>query len=1615
MSNFKEKRLIFREKDPQAAEESAFWRNVPKDYGSCGIGFVVTKEATRTAIEMALQGLCGMKDRTGEAFKVGDGAGVIFETESARDFYERFLPGGKHLEESDKLSVGMFFFEPELGGNPKNQKRRIEVIMKQQGIHVHGWRKVPFNDDVLPAHMKNQVHYRWQLLYSPPSGMPKYLYNRQLFYAQQRIEREVAGAYPVSLNSGTITYKAKATPGQFKGLYPDLHDPDLVTRQMGFHARMGTNTTVTEPNTQPFRVLWHNGELVSDAAQSSAQADFERRVGMTGAHENCVTVSRGRSDSSHADGMVQALTLHRIITRGALRRRMLPARDDQLRGSGETLRYHDLIWRTQGPLAAMQGPGAIVVMTGHKVHVAMDPLGLRTFGIYGKEGLIVGSSEIGSPPLPIEELEFVHTLEGGQMASIVDGRLTLGEDLEQLMATRAGLALHGDSRLFDLNLAPYSRSPELLSTEQTIKLWNHVGGEQYVVEVLRHMAAYAKEPIEGMGDVRPLAILSPGRLRTAEYFTQVVGVVTDPPMDSLREGVTMDTRVTLGKPPKQVDVNDPNKFEATPEFKMDSPFLNPAQMEEIISGNKLTNGDKPKHVIIDTTFDGKTGAELEAKLDEIIEEVVGMAEEGEQPIIIFSDERCQNEERLFVPPAFIASGVHQALRAKGYRDNVKLVFDTMDALESHDMALLIAQGADAVYPGLLWDAVINDQIEYQKGEEFKKAIDKGGIAEISLRERMINVQQSLNESLRVIMSKHGVISINGYRGSCLFEILGIDTRLSQKYFPYNVSRISGLDFDDLVEDQTERLKEKRTGLRTVREASSRKGKIMMYLNQILLKDKVASPEEAYAKLIEYIENERDPVFLRDLLGFVWAEQREGQELLTSDVESVASIICRHFRGAQMSDGAIGPVAHAAIAAAINELADELMPQLGESAEADKGYSDRLDPRPKSGSGEGGEDPCRYLGGDFEEACSYSKQIASGRFGMDAYYIMSVGDDGELNIKIGQGAKPGEGGHVKGSKIDDRLAAQRGTQPGVELVSPPTQHDIYSIEDLMRLIWDIRAVHPKIKTVSVKVTTKAGIGTIAVGVAKSGADKAILSGREGGTGAAKSSAIRHTGTPLELGIMEAFRALQEVGMVDKIRLEVDGGIVTGSDIVKLAIMGADEFGFGTSILQGGEGCILCKACHDGSAETGCPVGICIQNAEALARLGLGAKAEKYLSQGGDILQFADQFVKCKAAIKHYWTLVAKDVQQILAKLGVNSLEECRGRYELLKRIKRNHKSDKVDLGFIWNDAVKPEDIPDFGDMAINMKNPVNEINQQMIDAAMAYSGEGPFEMEIDLPGVADPDTFDPEMTMRTIGGTLAGLIASGKVKPPKDGFNFRFNGYVGQSFGFCMVDGIRLELQGIGRDFIGSGMCGGKIVVKPPEHLKSFEPVPLAGASCAYGMRGGKLFVAGKVGQRFGVRSCLNATMVCEGTGKWAFEYMTGGTGVVLGDVGNQVGSGMSAGELFLWNGDGGIEDRLFKGDEKPSWMDEEDWKTRKQNVPQIVPMDEADYAKLRGLIEEFYADTGSLRAQIILETWDEFKNHFVKVVPKNKPKPPQPSERGRERLTQLGEFPMIRRKSAEVS
>ncbi|MBI2634767.1 hypothetical protein HYW82_03825 [Candidatus Peregrinibacteria bacterium] len=639
---FAENRLVFN-RDSEKFSESPFWRNVRQEHDACGIGFVVTKNATREAVTMALDGLCGMRERSGSAFDAGDGAGIIMETAGARKFYEQFLPKDRHVEQDTDLAVGMFFLDRQLDGGGKEMRKRIKRMLFEHGIVVHGWRDVPTTYDVLPAHIRGKQPECWQLLYSRGDGMGKQKFREALFRVQQRIERELKGVYPASLQPDTIVYKARATPDQLIRVYGgDFCHPDFVSSQVGFHGRMSTNTEPDPENAQPFGLIWHNGEINTDRALSGAQRDLEVRLGLTLEGEECVTVDPKRSDSSHFNGMLKSLISTSDISGPvAMRRRGTPARSDLYRYDEETRKHFELIERTQGAMAAKQGPEAICGMTASRVWVTMDPLSLRTFWIYGDDDVTVGSSLPGSPPIPLDKLKFVHRLKGGNIASVRKGKLVLPDEMEKIITRDDRLVMVGDSRLIDISRRAElpDENVELLSKSDVIKLWNQVGGDQHVAEVLDNMALNGKEPIYGMGDDRPLAVMSPGRLRMAAHFSQVVAVVTNPPIDPLREGADFVLKTFLGCSPKQTDINDPNTYQASPELVCSSPILNLPKMKAIRENGEVAYRE------IDTTFEGTTGADMEKRLKEIIQQCVALAEAGNYPILIFSDRRAREEGR----------------------------------------------------------------------------------------------------------------------------------------------------------------------------------------------------------------------------------------------------------------------------------------------------------------------------------------------------------------------------------------------------------------------------------------------------------------------------------------------------------------------------------------------------------------------------------------------------------------------------------------------------------------------------------------------------------------------------------------------------------------------------------------------------------------------------------------------------------------------------------------------------------------------------------------------------------------------------------------------------------
>jgi len=1441
--------------------------------GRGGCGIVALAELRRgpshELIRDALQAIACMEHRGGCLGRTGDGAGLLFRPE--RSFFERFLARDRPLPEGETLVVGSVFLRRGETGLRAVQ-REFDGYLRREGLEPLGWRTVPVRPEVLGETAREDMPSIRQVFVGRGHRPEKQL-GEALATARRNVERDLAGQVSVpSLNPYTTVYKALATGAQLADFYPDLADERLATRVVLGHRRYSTNTFSNWNLVQPFRVLAHNGEINTIRANTRAVQDLERVLGL---HD--VLLANG-SDSAQLDRAVE-LVGHRVAEGGlaeALRRLVPPVWRTASADAAER-RFFEASQRMFGTLGAWDGPAALVATDGDVLVAMLDRLGLRPLRWCElRGGRVVVGSEMGAVPVDPAEIVRDGQLEPGAM---LVGDLATGEVVEpgrsgRWIAERADAQLaFGD--LATSALVPVERDPDT----EPVPEWalNKLGWNRERVQRFRDMARGGKEAVHSMGNDRPLGIFRENHPRLFSFLNQIVAVVTNPAIDPLREGAAMDLTVYLGSAPSLDRTGSPR---VAPQYKLDRPLLT----NEETAALKKGAGDAPLAHVLDATFvDTGDPSVLSRRIHELADEAVA-AVHGGASILVASDRKTMLVERLPVPALLLVGALHRALAADGVARRAGIVVESGEVVEGHDVAVLVAYGATAVNP-------------YAMLSLARK------VRNVGAEEAEANVLESLLRMLKRIMSKMGITTIDGYRGSGLFEAIALSPHVIDYFLPGTESSLGGVTLKELYDDIVARAG---GGERLV------SGKAMaVYRKEVTeilqLVARNGNEQGDYDRFAAVLD-ETPPVYLRDALEFVPGAAVEETRRGGGEPASVHEIVKSCFRGAAMSHGALHATAHRAIAAAFNS----------------------FDAR--SNSGEGGEDPRRNPGGPWASDRNRIRQVASGRFGVDAAYL--AGAD-EIEIKIGQGAKPGEGGHLPGHKVTAEIAKIRHTQPGVTLISPPPHHDIYSIEDLAQLIRNLREVNPR-AAIGVKVPSVTNLGTIAVGIAKAGADVITVSGCAGGTGAAYSGSIFHAGVPLERGLTEAHQYLLANGIRDRVRLCADGGIKYAPDIAKVLALGADCAGFGTALLVA-ENCVFCRGCNLGN----CPVGITTQDKTK--------QAERWMLKHNPELEDAlvdERYLEAKQGVVRYLTCVAEHLRAILAELGLRHPRELVGRVDLLRH-KRTGKErwDLLDVSELLADYREDRTGAAGGPAREPRGHGASRLNGGLLDEArkqLAAAPDEPARLERDLsPGANE-----------AFGATVAGAIAAGEL-PAGGRVEVRARGFAGQGFGFAATSGMSLRLEGYANDVVGESMGGdARIVVVPPADRPDDTVPHLVGNAAAYGATGGTLFVAGSAGQRFGVRNS-GATLVAEGAGEYAFEYMTGGLGVVLGPVGAYVGSGLTGGEVAVFDPDGLLPDRLHK------------------DAVIASGVEPGRLADLRSLLEHFAEETGSPRAAAILARWDE--------------------------------------------
>ncbi len=1404
--------------------------------GGCGVGAIadLAGRPSRALVDMALGGLACMEHRGGAIDDTGDGAGLLLSVDPL--FFERFLVPGAHLPAGHQLSVGVMFFPVGETRNLPHYRREVEGIFRRHGLTPLGFRHVPVDETALGKDALLSRRDVFQVMVG--EGMvPREDLARTLHRVKAQIEQQIHDLYVVSLSPSTVVYKALATGDQLRRFYPDLRDPEMRADVVVFHRRYSTNTFSNWYLAQVFRTMGHNGEINTIKANRNAVQNLEVELSL-----GSLLMPQG-SDSADMDRVVELFTSRGVSLPETLVRMMPMAYRDLPNLSPEGRRFYQGVQRALGTLGAWEGPAAVLATDGRHLVGALDRMGLRPLRwMETRSGKLILASELGAIPIDREDVKDTGQLDPGEIIALdlADRTILKGiQVIERVVkSTPINFAELSEERLITLEHG--DAAPDVKADQAALNLF---GWMPERVRNVKHMAETGKEPITSMGYDRPLAPFSIQRPPLAKYFKQIVAVVTNPPIDPLREGSAFDLTVHLGLSPA-VHENLPI-YDPLPQYRLPSPFLT-ADMFAKIRG--AARPDRPRAAVLDATFvdpgnGTSTGAKaLSRRIAEICRQAVSLVKKGEASILIVSDRAAIDGVRptsgpasggssvpppppsepkeggalLPLPMILVTSALHNALLAEGHRRHAGIVLETAEVQEGHDAAVLIANGATAVYPYLF----------------FAVGAPHGPIPKLVA---------SLEESLKRVMSKMGICSVDGYRGSRLFEAVGVAASVIEHYLPGVVSRIGGIDLEDIYDDLRAR---RAAGARTARDPDMGVYRKEVW-NELQTTARGHDPE-SWGRFLKLIAD-TPPVYLRDLLALRDAER-------PAPIESVASpeeIIAKVFRGAAMSHGALHRVAHRAIAAAFNHFGA------------------------MSNCGEGGEDPRRDRGQIWEESRSRIRQVASGRFGVDARYLAHAD---EISIKIGQGAKPGEGGMLPAAKVTAEVAMIRRTQIGVTLISPPPHHDIYSIEDLAQLVHNLRQANPR-ATVSVKIPAVTDIGTIAVGIAKAGADIIDVSGFEGGTGAAASSSIEHAGLPLERALSETQQALVVNGVRDRVRIRADGGIKTGFDIAAVLALGADEVSLGTALMVA-EQCIFCHGCANGL----CPAGITTQSelvARRLMTLKKGRGKDEALPDDEEM-----RFEDAKNGVMRYLVALAKDVQERLARAGLTRPEDLVGRVDLLVfKPSGDPRKDKVDLTELLFDASEGAVRRDGPKRRLRV-DPTNPLNARILEesrreSVLAYE-------------VTNGD--------RAIGATLAGAIALGEL--PAIPRTLKLSGYAGQALGFAMTDGMRVELSGFANDTVGEAMGGGTLVVRPPEGAGEANPgtLSLIGNAVCYGATGGKLFARGRAGQRVGVRNS-GATIVVEGAGKYAFEYMTGGTGVVLGSC--RSGGGLrDDGRSFVLAGDG---------------------------------------------------------------------------------------------------------------
>ncbi len=1471
------------------------------EHDACGVGFVadLSGRGGHDVVTRALRVLCHLEHRGAKGGDpgTGDGAGIL--TQLPDEFFRAVC--GFALPGPGSYAAGLAFISAE---RPV-VSRTVERLAAAEGLIVLGWRDVPFDVEACGAGARAVLPELVQLFVAGANGESGPELERMAFCLRKRAEHE-GGAYFASLSARTIVYKGMLSAVQLEPFFPDLSDPRYGSALALVHSRFSTNTFPSWPLAHPYRYVAHNGEINTirgnrnwmRAREAMLATDLiPRSKDGKGVERLFPVLNEHGSDSASFDECLELLHMGgRSLPHAVLM--MIPEPwENHEEMTPERRAFYQFHAALMEP---WDGPALIAFTDGSVIGAVLDRNGLRP-GRYWvtSDGLVVLASEVGVLDIDPATVIRKGRLQPGRifLADTATGRLVEDEEVKAALAAEhpyeawlhAGL-VHLDD-LPDRPRTPADRTQADLLTLQRM----HGYTEEELRVILAPMARAGAEPIGSMGTDTPLAVLSDRPRLVFDYFTQLFAQVTNPPLDAIREELVTSLATIAG--PEQ------NLLEPVPascrQVVLPRPVLSDQDLAKIVHINDDGNLPGLASYLVDGRYDPRSGGEgLRARLAEICAEV-SAAIAGGARLIILSDRVSTSDSLVPIPSLLLTGAVHHHLIREKTRTMAGLIVEAGDVRECHHVALLVGYGAAAVTP-------------YLAIESARELARRGVLGEVAERKAEANLLKALGKGLLKIMSKMGVSTVASYTGAQIFEAIGLGPEVIEACFAGTTSRLSGVGFDELAEEIR-----RRTGyaispgagmahrrLDTGGEYQWRRdGEPHLFSPEAVFKLQHATRSRRYEIFKEYTslvdDQSRRLMTLRGLLRIrgVDSGTDEPRPVPVNEVEPVASIVKRFATGA-MSYGSISAEAHQTLAIAMNRLGA------------------------RSNTGEGGEDPERFspdANGDLRR--SAVKQVASGRFGVTSEYLVNADD---LQIKMAQGAKPGEGGQLPGNKVYPWIARTRYSTPGVGLISPPPHHDIYSIEDLAQLIHDLKNANPAAR-VHVKLVAEVGVGTVAAGVSKAHADVVLISGHDGGTGAAPLTSIKHAGAPWELGLAETQQTLLRNKLRDRIVVQADGQLKTGRDVIIAALLGAEEFGFASAPLVV-SGCVMMRVCH---LDT-CPVGVATQNPELRARF--SGKPE---------------------FVVNFFEFVAEEVREYLAQLGFRSLEEIVGRVDLLDAALavEHWKASGLDLSRM---LYRPQ-LSD--DASLSCKQGQDHGLDKALDNTLIQLAEGALEegrpVRLELP---------IRNVNRTVGTMLGYEVTRrwGGEGLPDDTIDISFDGSAGQSFGAFLPRGITLRLTGDANDYLGKGLSGGRLVVRPPQVAPFLaEEQVIAGNVIGYGATGGEIFLRGVVGERFCVRNS-GALAVAEGTGDHGCEYMTGGRVVILGPVGRNFAAGMSGGIAYVL-----------------------DCPVHRVNMEMVDldPLEAGDAEFLRDVVERHHAETGSAVAARLLADWDA--GRFTKVMPKD--------------------------------